>query len=157
MKKKLARILNINISVIFSQLKVLHMLNKNIKLNLSKENVTNCVYLYKCPCSKGNYIGETKLRIDERMKSHMFQRQDSSIFSHVTTCDHFKTKFRDFCLVEGLEISSISVMRKYIIENIKILEKCSSDFDRRWLEGFNIRIRSPHLNKKEDFCYKSFI
>ena len=86
----------------------------------------------------------------------MFQKHDSSI-NHVTNCDYFQTQFKDFCKIEGLELSCISAMRKYIIENVKILEKCSSDFERRWLEGFHIRIRSPHLNKKDDYCYESFI
>lgn len=124
----------------------------NQKFVIPKEEVCNLVYTYYCPCSK-TYTGETKLRLAQRIKSHIYSPL-SAINQHLDICDQFKDNFRAFAHNNKLNISSPSSLLSFLILNFKIRRKLKDNFHRRWFEGYLLRFESHSLNRKDDFKFE---
>ena len=77
------------------------MINRNIKNKKVKYDIPNTVYSFVCPCKK-EYIGESSLRLINRIKSHCSQKEQSSIINHVENCNTFKSEFHNFCSAEKI-------------------------------------------------------
>ena len=117
-KKQIGFITKRNIHVIFQQRKIMSYLSMNQKYNLPKELVSNLVYSCRCVCGK-TYIGETKPRLIERIKSHTFSNA-SAIREHLDECTLFKNDFEKFCLEHTLNLSSPAALQRYLIPNFTI-------------------------------------
>ena len=152
LKKELGKILNLNISVVFKQLRMKHLINKNIKNKQEIYDIPNIVYAFRCDCNK-KYIGESSLRLESRIRSHVAQKEQSSIINHIDTCDAFKSRFHEYCSAEKIVKSCPNSLMSFLKKYFTVKRKCMDSHQRRWIEGFEIKIEQPLLNKKEDFVY----
>ena len=119
----MGKILNKNIALTFSQVKVKQLLGRNIKYRVPTSEIANVVYLYQCDCGS-KYVGESSLRLSQRVKSHINQGPISSIVEHQENCETFRSSFQSFCKMKNIERSVPSSLNSFMIEKFKILKRC---------------------------------
>ena len=141
-----------NINIIFTQRKISSFLSMNQKFQLPKEKTTNCVYTFRCKCDM-TYTGETKLRLEQRIKSHIVSPL-SAIHEHINACITFKEEFQKFGIQENINTSSLSSLQSFLIPNFKIRRRFTDQFSRKWYEGYVIKYEVPPLNRKDDYKFE---
>ena len=152
MKKGLEKLLGVKIHIVFSQLRIKNLISKNLKFVESDLRSQNIVYEYTCCCpSKPQYIGETSLRLECRIKSHISQGLLSGIIKHTENCVQFKERYQAYSLEHDKEISSKENLACFMNTLFKIKKRCKSNKDRKWHECLLIRKHSPSLNLREEF------
>ena len=114
------------------------------------------MYLYQCPCGS-KYVGESSLRLSQRVKSHINQGPISSIVEHQENCETFKSNFQSYCEMENIDKSVPSSLHCFMTEKFKILKKCRNLESRKWTEGWYIRLIKPNLNAKDEFVRKTHL
>ena len=148
MKKGLEKILGLKIHIVFSQIRIKHLVSKNLKFSDSYLNRQNCVYEFQCKCPlKPTYIGETSCRLINRIKTHISQGPISSIIQHTESCEDFKQNYKTYSENLNLCISSKENLSNFMSSFFKIKKLCRSNTSRKWHECLAIKRNFPILNK----------
>ena len=151
MKRTLSFLLNVNINLIFSQIRIRNFTKNNLKYKDSPLDTSGIVYKYTCICDKNQvYIGESSLKLRARIESHISQGIQSAICSHTEQCSIFKNKYSEYCLENNLERSSKKVLTSFMCLRFNILKRCNSNNNRRWHEALKIKQLKPQMNKKDE-------
>ena len=152
MKQELNKLLNTNIHIIYSQTRLENLLSNNLKYRPPKLETPNVIYRFDCTCKKASYIGETGLRLQCRISSHVQQGPvNSAIIEHTEKCPHMIEQYDLFCLKNGLVKSNKFSLVKFLSSLFEIKKKCRTRKQRRWYESLLIRNHKPSLNRKDEF------
>ena len=94
------------------------------------ENLKKCGTVYHIHCDQCNkqYIGETSLVLETRIKEHLSSRDSSAV--------------REHCQLTGHSVDS---------SKTKVLATESNTFKRRIMEASEIRLRKPSLSRDNGF------
>ena len=88
------------------------------------------------------YVGETEC-LSMRIRDHQQKSKDTAIFAHTEVCDDFKTGF-----TENFEQNNFKSRFSYLSSMFSILHKNLSYDKRKQMEGLEIVLRDPSLNKQ---------
>ena len=139
MKKQLYKILpNANIHIITTCFRVENLISKYRKISLDDHQKHDLIYLFRCCCEKATYVGETGLTLAARIKSHLRQKSDSAISSHLSECSVYKIAYNKF-LIENKIPDVPSNAQKYVQRYFEKLKFTNGSSERRFIESLLIK------------------
>jgi hypothetical protein len=86
--KKLTPDFDINFA--WKNITLRNLISPRLKKSEPMGSLINCCYLFTCPCTYNNYIGETKKRLSERAKEHQQKSRNTAISQHIKVCEDYK-------------------------------------------------------------------
>ena len=88
---------NLKLKVVYTGRKLSSLFS--LKDPINKNHQSNLVYYYKDPNSGVDYAGETKCRLEKRMKEHKGTDKESAIVKHCKTTDSLPPSSDDFTVL----------------------------------------------------------
>ena len=129
---------NANIHIITTCFRVENLVSKYRKLSLDNHQKHDLIYLFRCCCEKATYVGETGLTLAARIKSHLRQKSDSAISSHLSECSVYKIAYNKF-LIENKIPDVPSNAQKYVQRYFEKLKFTNGSSERRFIESLLIK------------------
>lgn len=146
MKKHLKKLIkNFNLHIITTAFRAENILSKYRKLRVESENRSNLVYSFSCCCGEGEYVGETRSRLSARIRSHIHQKNLSSIYEHVTNCKPFQISYKKFRRKNGFS-DTPSKLIDFCVPFFKTLRHTRETLERKFVESLIINNTKPNLN-----------
>ena len=148
MKKLLQKIIpQANIHIITTCFRVENLVSKYRKIEIEQNQKHDLVYIFRCCCEEGTYVGETGLTLAARIESHVRQKQLSAITAHVKTCPQFTKSFQEFR--DQNHFADVpSILKRYIGRYFEKLKFTNGFHERRFMESLLIKQYSPNLNSQ---------
>ena len=149
MKKQLYKILpEVNIHIITTYFRFENVVSEFRKVSIDSYQKHGLIYMFRCCCGQASYVGETGLTLAVRIKSHMRQKSDSAITSHIDECSVYKIAYNRF-LRENFIPDVPSSAQKYVQRYFEKLKFTNGSRDRRFNTSLLIKKFSPNLNSQK--------
>ena len=109
------------------------------------EYKSSVVYEFSCPGCRSSYIGKTDRCLYTRIKEHS-TRENSEIYAHVNSCEHFQHIKSLLELSPHLSNPICTNTTQLIFNNCKVIDKSDHWSLLLFKESLAIRRRKPILN-----------
>ena len=109
------------------------------------EYKSSVVYEFSCPGCRSSYIGKTDRYLYTRIKEHS-TRENSEIYAHVNSCEHFQHIKSLLELSPHLSNPICTNTTQLIFNNCKVIDKSNHWSLLLFKESLAIRRRKPILN-----------
>ena len=156
------------INTCFRSIKISNIYSYTFKPKAEIPETPDCIYHFQCECSE-DYIGQSKRKLIVRVREHQQKSRKTAIWSHIQSCNAYKSKFKFFkkpntdpnisekqlaLEKQKVGLSNDKLKFKYFASHFKILQKNFRSLDHRMdAEAFFIRMKQPKLNKQEELSF----
>ena len=83
------------INTCFRSIKISNIYSYTFKPKAEIPETPDCIYHFQCECSE-DYIGQSKRKLIVRVREHQQKSRKTAIWSHIQSCNAYKSKFKFF-------------------------------------------------------------
>ena len=113
----------------------------NLLSKPEEEKAINVVYSFICDCQE-EYIGESECLL-MRIRDHGQKSKDTAVHSHISNCAVYQTGFSEMYQQNNPKSRFENLKSKFTV-----LHKNLSYDKRKQMEGLEISLKDPSLNKQ---------
>ena len=144
---------NYQVNLAWTTIKLRSSITFRLKPEVPYLEKSGVVYSFQCYCP-AIYVGETKRKLESRIRDHNQGSRATAVYTHIKTCEAFYNKFSEtYGMSPTFEIkgknSKIESARRFCLlkDQFSIIQSNLDNYYRRTdFEGLYITVNKPCLN-----------